>query len=132
MNDNKMDQNNLEWGTQNLNNINADDNNDGDTFEMELYNASNREYEQEIKAKREKEVSRKYVGILLRIRYLVQDYILEPLITLSRLCELTILFFPVILSYPIVFFGHRNRKGEHAGALRWYKFVRIAAETAGA
>jgi len=113
-------------------NNNSNGKGDDDTFEMKLYNASNNELEQEEKDKREKDGSKKYIGVLLKIRYFIQDYFLEPLITLSRLCELTALFLPVILSYPIVFLGHRNHEGEHAGALKWYKLVRLAAETAGA
>lgn len=103
-----------------------------DTFEMGLYRASEREL-QDTKEQRRKELaSRKYVGFLFRIKFFIDDYVVESLVTLGRFCELAVLFLPVCLSYPMVYFGKMNHKRERSGALIWYKMVRISAEAAGA
>ncbi|VEU20158.1 DEKNAAC101052 [Brettanomyces naardenensis] len=105
---------------------------EGDTFEQGLYLASQRELEDGKSQHRADQMSRKYLGIVFRIAYLVDDYIWEPLVTFGRFCQLTVLFLPVVVVYPIVFFGRLNKNGDRTGALRWYKLVRLAAEAAGA
>ncbi|KAJ8126077.1 hypothetical protein O1611_g7562 [Lasiodiplodia mahajangana] len=60
-------------------------------------------------------------------------YIWEPLCTGVRLCQLVIIFVPVILSVPAIWIGHRQPKhnNERSGTLWWYNFLVWGMETAG-
>lgn len=102
------------------------------TFEMGLFEASKMEkQENEIKY-RNKLKNKKYIGWLFKIKFFLQDYIFEPIITFNRFVELSFIFIPVFILYPIIFFGKMNKLGERSGARCWYKLLRYAAELGGA
>ncbi|KAG7862970.1 hypothetical protein KL939_000289 [Ogataea angusta] len=102
------------------------------TYEMGLYVASQKELEKESNEIRREQKSRKYTGWFYYIKYWLLDYVWEPVITVTRFVELTSLFIPMFVTYPIVFFGKRNKEGDTSGALLWYRLVRHLAELAGA
>lgn len=102
------------------------------TFEMGLYKASVEE-KKNIKSQYRKELtSRKYSGWIYRIGFFIEDYFYEPIVTLGRFIELSVIFVPVFALYPITFFGKTNKLGERAGSLLWYWLLRHAAEMGGA
>ena len=102
------------------------------TFEMGLYVASMKEKEEDEVRFREERTSRKFTGWLFKVRFFLQDYLYEPLFTCGRFLELSVIFLPVFIVYPITFFGKTNKYGERFGATIWYKLLRIAAELGGA
>ncbi|KAJ2270594.1 hypothetical protein GGH14_000240 [Coemansia sp. RSA 370] len=63
----------------------------------------------------------------------VVDGVFELLLTVLRTGELIVYFIPLFIAYPAVWFGKRNldRGGESAGALWWYKLLRIQMSRAG-
>ncbi|KAJ2555332.1 hypothetical protein IWW35_000755 [Coemansia sp. RSA 1878] len=63
----------------------------------------------------------------------VVDGVFELLLTVLRTGELVVYFIPLFIAYPAVWFGKRNldRGGESAGALWWYKLLRIQMSRAG-
>lgn len=102
------------------------------TFEMGLYVASQK-MKEEVKNKyRSERTKRKFIGWIYKIGFLIQDYFYEPLVTFGRFLELSIIFVPVFMLYPITFFGKTNKLGERSGTSLWYKFLRVAAELGGA
>ncbi|KAJ3571684.1 hypothetical protein NPX13_g5289 [Xylaria arbuscula] len=60
-------------------------------------------------------------------------YIWEPLCTGFRLCHLVVIFVPVILSVPAIWFGRRqpDQNHERSGTIWWYNFLVWGMETAG-
>ncbi|KAL2005922.1 hypothetical protein VTN00DRAFT_10415 [Thermoascus crustaceus] len=60
-------------------------------------------------------------------------YIYEPLATGLRFFHLVIIFIPVIVTVPAIWFGERNssRNGERTGTLWWYRFLVRSMERAG-
>lgn len=60
-------------------------------------------------------------------------YIWEPLCTGLRLCHLVVIFVPVILSVPAIWFGRRqpDQNDERSGTLWWYNFLVWGMEAAG-
>lgn len=102
---------------------------DGDTYEHGLYLASRRELDQQQYRHMDDTSLR---GWFYRAGYLLRDYVYEPLRTLFRALELGCIFLPVLLVYPITFFGQHDKAGTRSGALAWYRLLRLAAETAGA
>ncbi|KAI8354039.1 hypothetical protein BD560DRAFT_407949 [Blakeslea trispora] len=70
------------------------------------------------------------VRFLKRILDLLDDYVLEPLLTLRRLIHILILFVPVAVTSPVVYFG-KIKEGERAGTIWWYDFLSAQMERAG-
>ncbi|CCE64665.1 hypothetical protein TPHA_0I01610 [Tetrapisispora phaffii CBS 4417] len=109
----------------------------GDTLEMGLYIASQRELE-ESKARDAELAIMQSKNILTRqlrrLVYYVTD-LLEPLFVTIRFLELSIIFVPILITYPISFFGKRIYYGndivETQGSLVWYRLFRKALELAG-
>lgn len=101
------------------------------TFELGLYHASQEEKRSIKEEHRRKQQQRKYLGWSFGVGYFILDYIYEPMLTLTRFFEISLIFVPVFAIYPIVFFG-KTRNGSRSGAKLWYKFLRIAAELGGA
>jgi len=60
-------------------------------------------------------------------------YIYDPIATGFRFVHLVFIFMPVILTFPVVWFGKRleDRSGERAGTLWWFQFLVRAMERAG-
>lgn len=112
----------------------------GDTFEMGLYLTSQRELQQNIEEARQRKLKKSH-NILSycsrKIWYIIKDELLEPIFTLLRFLELSVIFIPVLMVYPISFFGRHHRSNndefasETAGSLLWYKILRKALEIGG-
>lgn len=113
----------------------------GDTFEMGLYLSSQKELDQHIAAKRQRVLGQCRTRIsrwFSRGWYKFKDIILEPILTTLRFLELSVIFVPVLLLYPISYFGHSVRVADSTtstktpyGALVWYRLLRRALEIAG-
>lgn len=71
------------------------------------------------------------IRICKRIIQFLDAYILEPILTLRRLTHILILFLPVAITVPIVFFGQKANEDEKAGTLWWYDFLATQMERAG-
>ncbi|CUS23924.1 LAQU0S12e03092g1_1 [Lachancea quebecensis] len=114
---------------------------EGDTFEMGLYTASQKELARIQDEKRQRALDRctiRALQWLVRGWYAFKDAVLEPLLITSRFVQLALIFVPVFLLYPISFFGHRvhldgtttSVQTTH-GARLWYAIIRRALELAG-
>ncbi|CCH59268.1 hypothetical protein TBLA_0B04310 [Henningerozyma blattae CBS 6284] len=115
----------------------------GDTFEMSLYLTSR----EELYNKNEKERDifiKKYQNVILRSLikswYLLADNIIEPLATIVRFFQLTSLFLPLVLVYPMTWLGNKvlinandmkDPEFETTGSIYWFRLVRISLELAG-
>lgn len=114
---------------------------EGDTFEMGLYLASQRELGQELAQKRSNHLRSSGNTITLQLRklwYVVKDHLVEPVYTMLRFIEIFAIFTPVLLCYPITFFGRYHKLdrdevhiSETSGSLVWYRLLRRALELAG-
>ncbi|EMG48384.1 ABC1 family protein, mitochondrial, putative [Candida maltosa Xu316] len=111
---------------------------DADTFEMGLYKSSQKEeYDQYYGHREEK---KNHANAIVRyfyyIRFAIEDYVIDPMITFARFLELSCIFVPVLLVSPICWFGrkHRTEDGDlvRTGATLWYRYLRWSAEVAGA
>lgn len=60
-------------------------------------------------------------------------YIYEPIATSLRFLHLVIIFVPVIITVPAIWFGKRQklRDSERSGTLWWYGFLVSSMERAG-
>lgn len=110
---------------------------EAETYEMGLYNASQREEQDQYDDYRKQRLNRG--SILTRLFYLFKfkltDYVVDPLITVARFVQLSCIFMPVLLVSPICWFGRRGKKnGERvrSGASLWYRYLRWSTEIAGA
>ncbi|KAF9767517.1 hypothetical protein IL306_015311 [Fusarium sp. DS 682] len=68
-----------------------------------------------------------------RIKYLIDLLILEPVCTGFRFLQLVVIFVPVIITIPAIYFGKRqpDRDNERSGTLWWYGFLVNEMELAG-
>ncbi|CAR25883.1 hypothetical protein ZYGR_0A04560 [Zygosaccharomyces rouxii] len=113
----------------------------GDTFEMGLYLASQHELRQEVIQKRSNRLrtsSNSIIRQLKRLWFEVKDHLVEPIYTMLRFIEIFAIFAPVLICYPITFFGRRHKLDrdevhilETSGSLIWYRLLRKALELAG-
>lgn len=72
------------------------------------------------------------VRLCLRVVKLLDDWIVEPVLTLRRLAHILILFIPIVLTAPSVYFGKYNPiEGERSGTLWWFDFLAKQMERAG-
>lgn len=71
------------------------------------------------------------IRICNRILQFLDVYLLEPVLTLRRLTHILLLFLPVAITVPIVFFGQKGNEDEKAGTLWWYDFLATQMERAG-
>ncbi|KAM0460760.1 hypothetical protein ACHAPV_001209 [Trichoderma viride] len=71
--------------------------------------------------------------IIHEIVLIWDTYILEPICTGVRFLHLMVIFVPVILSVPVIWFGRRqpDKDGERSGTLWWYGFLVQSMEWAG-
>ena len=67
------------------------------------------------------------------IVFFVDQYIYEPIATSLRFFHLVIVFVPVIVTIPVIWFGRRRKDRDHerAGTLWWYGFLVASMERAG-
>lgn len=113
----------------------------GDTFEMGLYMSSQRELMQHVLNKRSRVLSQcrtRAARWLTKAWYKFKDNALEPVLTVFRFLQLSAIFIPVLLAYPISYFGHNIKIGnatstakETFGSFIWYRLLRYALELAG-
>lgn len=108
-----------------------------DTYEMGLYNASQKDQMRSLELQRNtacRNSSNSFTKKIRQIWYLLNDFA-EPIYTLVRFLELSVIFVPVLLLYPISNFGKRVHTSEGyletRGSLFWYKLLRISLELAG-
>ncbi|EGW35438.1 uncharacterized protein SPAPADRAFT_64563 [Spathaspora passalidarum NRRL Y-27907] len=101
----------------------------GETYEMSLYKASQREETEQYEEFRIQKKSHPNIikRIYYYIRFTLTDYVIDPTITFIRFMELSLIFVPLLITSPICWIGKRN-----SGAKLWYKMLRHAAELAGA
>lgn len=88
------------------------------------------------RAEMHKKVSDDHTGLSRLWRSLViavDTYIVEPIFTGLRFLHLVVIFVPVIVTVPVIWFGPRqkNRDNERSGTLWWYGFLVQAMEWAG-
>ncbi|CAN3359984.1 hypothetical protein DICA3_D08108 [Diutina catenulata] len=106
-----------------------------ETYEMGLYSSSQNEVvDQNANFRHRKVTTGSWIlRLAFHVRFAIEDWVLDPIVTLARFIQLSSIFVPVVLLYPICWFG-RRRKGYtvRSGALLWYRIMRWAAETAGA
>lgn len=103
----------------------------GDTYEMSIYMASQKELQRDKDLERELE-ARSVVSVLYKLKNLVKEYVWDNLILVARLLEITTIFLPVMVVYPISWFGSsRNEFKERYGSILWYKLLRYSVEMAG-
>ncbi|EON64672.1 Atypical/ABC1/ABC1-C protein kinase [Coniosporium apollinis CBS 100218] len=105
------------------------DTNDGKTGEEHMLEASRAEIDHAVPAalKNSKKWRR-------AIYFFIDDWIVEPIATGLRFIHLVIIFVPVILAVPVIWFGRRvrERDNERTGTLWWYGFLVRGMERAGA
>ncbi|KAF4979556.1 hypothetical protein FZEAL_4260 [Fusarium zealandicum] len=67
------------------------------------------------------------------IRYYLDLLVVEPVCTGIRFLQLVVIFVPVIITVPVIWFGtrHPGRDNERTGTLWWYGFLVNAMEMAG-
>ncbi|OAG08198.1 ABC1-domain-containing protein [Paraphaeosphaeria sporulosa] len=110
--------------------ISKDGTNIGDkTHEEAMLEASRKELKEQVpKAIKN---SKKYRR---GIYFFVDLYIIEPICTGLRFLHLVIIFVPVIVTIPSIWFGQRQpgRDNERSGTLWWYAFLVASMERAGA
>lgn len=111
---------------------------DSETFELGLYKSSQEEEQNQYKEFRQQKKNHPNVIIrwLYYLRFTLEDYVIDPMITFTRFVELSCIFIPVLLASPICWFGrkHRSEDGNlvRTGATLWYRYLRWSAEVAGA
>ncbi|KAI9486245.1 MAG: ABC1 family protein [Benjaminiella poitrasii] len=71
------------------------------------------------------------IRLCQRLLVFLDDWVLEPLLTLRRLAHILILFSPVVVTAPVVFLGSRIDAQERSGTLWWYEFLAKQMERAG-
>jgi aarF domain-containing kinase len=71
--------------------------------------------------------------LLARIKNLLRDWIIEPVLTVRRFTFLFIIFMPVIITSPMLLVGSPERRldGDRWGAVWWYRFLVKQMATAG-
>lgn len=61
----------------------------------------------------------------------LDDWLIEPIMTIRRLVHILLLFIPVAATVPITFFGQKLDSDDTAGTLWWYDFLATQMERAG-
>lgn len=105
----------------------------GDTFESGLFLASQQELEEEKQHYRQEKLNLP-LGFIYKITFAINDYVWEPLVTIGRFVELTVIFLPILITIPISWFGKKDpsNNNERSGSIMWYKVLRFTLESAGA
>ncbi|EEU47281.1 uncharacterized protein NECHADRAFT_67119 [Fusarium vanettenii 77-13-4] len=99
-----------------------------DTGEKRMLEVSRAEIKKSVPAE-----SRGASKLVKRITYLLDLLIVEPVCTGIRFLQLVVIFVPVIITVPAIWFGRRqrDRDNERTGTLWWYGFLVNAMELAG-
>ncbi|RSM05923.1 hypothetical protein CEP52_005986 [Fusarium oligoseptatum] len=99
-----------------------------DTGEKRMLEVSRAEIKKSVPAE-----SRGASHLVKRITYLLDLLIVEPVCTGIRFLQLVVIFVPVIITVPAIWFGRRqrDRDNERSGTLWWYGFLVNAMELAG-
>ncbi|KAM0556906.1 hypothetical protein ACHAPJ_005579 [Fusarium lateritium] len=102
--------------------------NDRETGEKRMLEVSRAEVKKGVSAD-----SRGISRIGERIKYLLDLLIIEPVCTGFRFLQLVVIFVPVIITIPVIYFGKRqpDRDNERSGTLWWYGFLVNEMELAG-
>ncbi|QPC69622.1 hypothetical protein HYE68_000374 [Fusarium pseudograminearum] len=102
--------------------------NDQETGEKRMLEASRAEARKGVRAE-----SRGLTRVGERIKYLIDLLIIEPVCTGFRFLQLVVIFVPVIITIPAIYFGSRrpDRDNERSGTLWWYGFLVNEMELAG-
>lgn len=108
-----------------------------DTFENGLYQASQKEeydlyYNQRRQRTHEGNVVKRW---FFRLKFCIDDYVIDPIITFSRFLELSLILLPVLATVPLCWFGSKGTASDsesRSGATLWFKYLRWSAELAGA
>lgn len=108
--------------------LSEEDNGDGKTAEEHMLEAS--------RAEIQKRVPDDIHGLRRPWRYfclIVDLYLYEPIATGFRFLHLVVIFVPVIITTPIIWFGSRlkDHDNERSGTIWWYGFLVRAMERAG-
>ena len=76
---------------------------------------------------------RGFSGLRHRLVLFVDLFVWEPLCTGFRFLHLAVIFIPVIVTIPVIWFGRRqpDRDNETSGTLWWYGFLVKSMEWAG-
>ena len=108
--------------------LSEEDNGDGKTPEEHMLEASRAEIQKSIP-----DDVHGWRRVWHSFYYIVDTFVWEPLATGFRFLHLVLIFVPVIVTVPIVWFGRRRKdKGnERAGTLWWYSFMVHSMERAG-
>lgn len=108
--------------------LSEEDSDDGKTPEEHMLEASRAEIEKKIP-----DDVHGWRRVLNGIYYFVDSYIWEPIATGFRFFHLVVIFVPVILTVPVVWFGRRRKDkgGERTGTLWWYGFLVRSMERGG-
>jgi len=103
-------------------------NKEGKTHEEQMLAASREEISKKVPPD-VRGLRRLYKGII----YVLDQYIYEPLATSVRFLHLVVIFVPVFVTVPVMFFGPRRKEqdDERAGAIWWYGFLVASMERAG-
>lgn len=108
----------------------AEKDNDGseDTGEMRMLKVSRQEIKKEVD-----DDDRGFTRLRRQVVLFLDLYIWEPACTGVRFLQLAVIFVPVLLTVPVIWFGprQRDRGNERAGTLWWYGFLVKAMEWAG-
>lgn len=104
-----------------------------ETYEMGLFQSSQQEEQDQVTEYRRKRKSNPLTTLIFSVKFFLDDYLFDPLITFSRFLELSFIFVPLVILSPICFFGKKQKAtNTRSGAIFWYKLMRKAAEVAGA
>jgi aarF domain-containing kinase len=107
--------------------LSEEDNGDGKTSEESMLEASREEIRKKIP-----EDARGLKRFYKSIVFVLDRYIYEPIATSLRFFHLVIIFVPVIVTIPIMWFGRRKTKnGDRSGTIWWYGFLVGSMERAG-
>jgi hypothetical protein len=99
-----------------------------ETGEMRMLEASREEIAEKVA-----DDDRGFLRIRHEVVLMLDLYIWEPLSTGVRFLQLVVIFVPVIVAVPALWFGrrHKDRDNERSGALWWYGLLVNAMEYAG-
>ena len=109
--------------------LSEEDLDDGKTGEEHMLEASRKELEESVP-----DMLKGSKRIRLAIWHFLDTWIIEPIATGIRLVHLMIIFVPVIVTIPAVYFGPRvkDKDNERTGTLWWYGFLVRSMERSGA
>lgn len=107
--------------------LSEEDNGDGKTAEEAMLEASREEIRKKV-PEDARGIKRLYRSVI----FFLDQYIYEPIATSLRFFHLVVIFVPVIVSIPLMWFGRRKSKDtDRSGTIWWYGFLVTSMERAG-